>query len=60
MKIADMHNLVAATLPALGLPVDAATQDGVTIHFTRLSIMAELVMTMPLADDIETPSTFKP
>ncbi len=60
MKTADINQLVAASLPALGLPIDEATQDGVTIHLTRLSIMAELVMTMPLADDLETPSIFKP
>lgn len=60
MNTADIDNLVAASLPALGLPNDEATRRGVASHLTRLSAMAELVMSMPLADDLETPSTFKP
>jgi len=55
-----IDNLVTAALTALGLPTDAATQRGVATHLTRLSSMAALVMSVPLADDIETPSVFEP
>ena len=60
MNTADIDKLVAASLPALGLPNDEATIRGATTHLTRLAAMAELVMSVPLADDLETPSTFKP
>lgn len=56
----NIDAMVQASLPALGLPADAATVAGVTTHLTRLSAMAALVMNVPPADEVETPSRFEP
>ncbi len=56
----NIDAMVQAGLPALGLPADAATAAGVATHLGRLSVMAALVMSVPTADEVETPSRFEP
>ncbi len=42
------------------LPIDPAHRAGVVESFAGLSRMAALVMEVPLADDVQPPSVFRP
>lgn len=54
------QEFVAASLTALDLPADADIVDAVAAHLARLSGLSALVMTVPIPDDVETPSIFEP
>lgn len=60
MSQAINSDFVAAALAALELPTDADVVTAVGAHVARLSDVATLVMSLPIPDDVETPSSFEP
>ena len=56
----DLATYVDAAAAAIRLPLDPAHRPGVILNMQRIAEMAALVMELPLPDDCEPASVFRP
>jgi hypothetical protein len=56
----DASAYVAASAAAVGLPIDPGHLPGVIESFCQLAIVADLVMSFAVADEIDPATVFRP
>jgi hypothetical protein len=56
----DVDAFVTASAQTIDLPIDPAYRAGVVESFRQLAIAADLIMSFPVADEIDPASVFHP